>query len=430
MKTKTLACMLCLILCFSLATCAQASAGAAEPIHLTFWYNWGSTGASGQALAQAVDNFNGSQNDIFVELVFVSTDGATDSVTTKLITAVIGGDPPDMFLSTRGGMAEFMDVITPLNELAERDGITRDMFYPWAWDESIYDGTLLGLPYDGTARLLFYNKDHFAAAGLDPENPPSSIAELEAYAEQLTIKNGNQTTQYGFVPGFAEGLLFTWGLSFGGSFYDTDTNQFTCDNPENVEALTWMTGFAEELYGLSDARSFRASAGSGAGDPFVMGQLSMVVNGSWLLGTISQYAPDLNFGVANIPTPSGEDHITYIGGRDIIIPKGVTGERLEAAWTAIKFICADELGQTPQASAGNFPSRAAFTEMMYGEDPYMAKFAEILPYGVARPVSLATNMFTDLIINAPDLVYDGQDPEQVLTSMNATLNAEIARKQE
>ena len=80
----------------------------------------------------------------------------------------------------------------------------------------------MGLPYDGTARLLFYNVDHFIAAGLDPDNPPRDIATLEEYARKLTIREGDRIVQYGFVPHFAEGSLFTWGLSFEGSFYDIE----------------------------------------------------------------------------------------------------------------------------------------------------------------------------------------------------------------
>lgn len=126
-----------------------------DKIKIVFWHNW-STGPSGESIQKSVEEFNKSQDKIVVEPLFVATDGG-DSITSKLLTAVAGGTPPDVMLASRYGIAEYMDALTILNDLAERDNINGDMFYEWAWNEARYNGQLLGLPYDGTARALFYN---------------------------------------------------------------------------------------------------------------------------------------------------------------------------------------------------------------------------------------------------------------------------------
>jgi multiple sugar transport system substrate-binding protein len=229
------------------------------------------------------------------------------------------------------------------------------------------------------------------------------------------------------VPHFAEGSLFTWGLSFGGSFYDIDAGFYTNTDPRIVDALTWMTSFGIDLVGLEEARAFRASAGADAADPFISGMLSMKVTGNWRLGDIARFNPDLNFAVTPIPTPTGDNFTTFIGGRALLIPAGKPDHLIEAAWEAIKFMTMHEQGQTPMAIAGNFPASPQFTEQMYHDNPFFMMFAEVLPYGYARPVSLASNMFFERFVAAPDLVFAGEEPYDVLRAMDDLLNDELVR---
>ena len=197
-----------------------------------------------------------------------------------------------------------------------------------------------------------------------------------------------------------------------------------------MEALTWMTSFGIDLIGLEEARAFRASAGAEAADPFISGMLSMKVTGNWRLGDIARFNPDLNFAVTPIPTPTGDNFTTFIGGRALLIPAGNPDHLVEAAWEAIKFMTMHELGQTPMAIAGNFPASPQFTEQMYHDNPFFMMFAEVLPYGFARPVSLASNMFFERFVAAPDLVFAGEEPYDVLRAMDDLLNDELVRARE
>jgi ABC-type glycerol-3-phosphate transport system substrate-binding protein len=67
---------------------------------------------------------------------------------------------------------------------------------------------------EATTLALVYNKDHFRAAGLDPEKPPATWEQLREYANKLTIdKDGDgNSDQYGFyVPAYpASGPLSVW----------------------------------------------------------------------------------------------------------------------------------------------------------------------------------------------------------------------------
>jgi len=391
---------------------------------IVFWHNW-ATGPSGESMNKSVEEFNKSQDKIVVEPLFVATD-AGDSITSKLLTAVAAGNPPDVMLASRYGIAEYMDAVTILNDLAERDNINADMFYEWAWEEANYDGQLLGLPYDGTARALFYNKDHFKEAGLDPEKPPLTISELEEYAKKLTMRENGKITRFGFIPWYGEGWLYTWGWAFGGEFYDETTGKVTANHPKIVEALTWMTSFAEQ-FGIENVTSFTSSAGSDAMNPFIAGQLSMMVTGNWMIGQIEQYNPDLNYGISYIPTPDGKNFTTYVGGRALIIPKGA--KNLEEAWTFVKWMCTSEEGQSLKKITMEFSARPDVNAKIYDDDPRQEIFLEVLPNGKHRPVILAGNMMWDELAKAPDLVINKQGtPKEVLDQITEKINNEIEKK--
>lgn len=391
---------------------------------ITFWHNW-STGPAGESITKSVEAFNNSHPNIKVKPVYVSADGG-DSVTSKLLTAVAGGNPPDVMLASRYGVAEYMDAVTWLNDRAQKDGIKESNFYKWAWEESNYDGKLLGLPYDGTARALYYNKDHFKEVGLDPEKPPTTIAELEEAAKKLTIKDGSKVTRFGFIPWYEEAWLYTWGWAFGGSFLDKQTGKVTANDPKIVKALEWETNLGKQL-GLQDITSFTSSAGGGASNPFITGQLSMTITGNWKLGEIEKYNPKLNYGITYIPTPTGKDFTTFVGGRVLIIPKGVKNE--DAAWEFVKWMCTSEEAQSLKKITGEFAAVPTINEKMYKDDRRQDKFLEVLPNGRNRPVILAGNMMWDELAKAPDLVNNGKGtPQEILDQITNKINNEIEKK--
>ena len=66
---------------------------------------------------------------------------------------------------------------------------------------------------------MFYNKSMMQEAGLDPDKPPTTIAELDAMAEKMFKKNSNGTyDQVGIIPWMAQGFLYTHGWNFGGQW--------------------------------------------------------------------------------------------------------------------------------------------------------------------------------------------------------------------
>ncbi|GIN71414.1 ABC transporter substrate-binding protein [Bacillus sp. J14TS2] len=353
-----------------------------DKTEITFWH--GSTGIGLEAMEALVKSFEEAHPDIKVKMVYTEANEGADQ---KLLTSVTGGNPPDVATFDRfkvGSWAD-QDALTDLTDMAAADGISRDRYYPYAWDEASYEDKLYAIPYSTDSRLLYYNKDHFKEVGLDPDDPPKTIEELEAAAEKLTIKEGNRFKRIGFIPWYGQGWLYSWGWSFGGEFYDESTGEVIANDPKIVEALEWMVEFGKK-YDVEDISGFESSAGSDALDPFISGQLSMKIDGNWTVTGISKFKPDLNYGVTPIPTPTGTDFTTWSGGHSFIIPKGA--KNVEAAWEFLKYFGGPEGAKAYYSKLeGDFSVQPLVNEELgRGDDPILKEFVDILPNSHHRPV--------------------------------------------
>ncbi|MFI8854107.1 extracellular solute-binding protein [Streptomyces sp. NPDC053499] len=96
-----------------------------------------------------------------------------------------------------------------------------------------------GLPFVASTRVLFYNKDLFKKAGLDPDKPPESWQEIKSAARAL--KAAGVKIPYGLPlgPEEAQGESLMWMLGNGGAYVDSVGN-YTINSPENIETFQWL----------------------------------------------------------------------------------------------------------------------------------------------------------------------------------------------
>ncbi|MCM3783191.1 ABC transporter substrate-binding protein [Neobacillus mesonae] len=377
---------------------------------ITFWHSM--TELTGDAIAEVIKAFEAEHTDIKVNSVYIAQQG--EGKNEKLLAAVAGGNAPDVAYFDRFEVATWaaQGSLTDLTELASRDQITEEGFYPFAWEEAGYDGKLYAMPTSTDARLVFYNKEHFEQAGLDPEQTPKTIEELEAVAEKLTIKEGNRFKQIGFIPWYGQGWFYGWGWSFGGEFMDESGN-VTADHPKNIEALTWMTEYAQK-YNIEDIASFTSSQGTSTMDPFFTGQLSMQVSGPWTVSQAKKFNPDLKYGVFPMPTPTGENHTTWSGGWATVMPKGSKNQ--DAAWEFMKFLSGETGQEIFSRISGDFSIKDEVNEQLgYKEDPIFKEFIEVLPVSHARPVMTQGSLYWNELASAVDMATRGKGtPEELL----------------
>ncbi|MFJ2045520.1 ABC transporter substrate-binding protein [Paenibacillus taichungensis] len=389
---------------------------------VTMWH--GLTSIDLDNLNKVVKAFEEKNPTIKMKLVYTESSEGSDQ---KLLTAVAGGNPPDVALFDRFKVGTWaaQGSLTDLSSMAAESGILKEMYYPFAWEESSYQGKLYAMPMDTDSRLLIYNKDHFTEVGLDPNKPPQTIAELEAAAEKLTIKEGKRFKRIGFIPWYSQGWLYTWGWAFGGEFQDAATGKITANDPKVVEALQWMTDFGKK-YNVEDIAGFTSAAGTEEMDPFISGQVSMKISGNFTVKGIEKFKPDLNYGVAPIPTPTGTNFTTWSGGGSAIIPKGA--KNVAAAWKFLEFLGKEE-GQTLLNADSQISVIDSVNDKYgYKDDPIMKEFINILPNSHNRPVIPEGQLLWNELASATEKATRGNGtPKENLDRVTETINKALEK---
>lgn len=276
----------------------------------------------------------------------------------KLMTSIVGGVPPDVINQDRFTIGDWASrgTFRPLDDFLAREAgpgaIRAENYYPAAWNEAVYQGRVYAVPTGIDDRLLYYNRQLFREAGLDPDRPPQTWDELKTYAQKLTQLNADNTyRRIGFIPNYGNSWLYLYAWQNNGEFLSADGRTCTLADPRNVGALQYMTDVYDVLGGLDKVSIFQSGFQTAEQDPFYTGKIGMVIHGSWVLGGIARYAPGLDFAVAPAPVPrarlegrgafAGQDKfLTWTGGFSLAIPKGARNP--EAAWRFIQFLTSEQ----------------------------------------------------------------------------------------
>jgi len=421
---------------------------AENEVLISVWYPW--AGEAGERLREAIGAFNqagviepGTSNRIRVIALYARNDISTNQ---KLFIAIAGGSPPDVTFVDGPQVAEWAHrrALSDLTEMIRRAGIRQEDYYPPCWRQTVYRGRVYALTFCADPNFgLFWNKDAFRRAGLDPERPPRTIAELDALAERLTVRSGDFYDSIGLVPWGVYGSansMYTWGWVFGGQFYDDRADRITCDDPHIVRALQWIKSY-DRRYDKERIAALQSGFGSGERNPFILGKLAMhptVISG---LREIRRYAPGLQFGIAPLPYPddeiwgTGEINSSWVGGWCLAIPTG--SRHPEAAFEFVRWLCAtDEGTEWVVRATGSFPGmrtcrylRWLASDQGAAEDPARNKLLQILEACKhQRPVIPVQAYYLDQLRRAVDeCLYKDVPASRALASARVNTQAALDR---
>ena len=348
------------VLCGLFALSASAFAQEGETTNLVVWGM--QLGPNDQGMDAVIRRFEEANPGVRVHMLGM---GAGRMNPQKLMTAIVGGVPPDVVFQDRFSVPDWahLGAFEPLDPLIARDfgkdpdTPTADEYYPAPWNECNYDGHLYGIPWMADTRILYWNRQAFREraaelrkAGLDPDRAPRTWSEMLAYSKVLTEFNPDGTLKRaGFLPNFGNSWLYMYAFQNEASFISADGTKCTLNTPESREALQFMVDGYDICGGYANAEKFRASLHGDEGDPFFTGQIAMKIDGDWIMSGFTRYAPRLDFGVVPPPVPDDryykrgrfvgvkDQYITWAGGFCWAIPKGAKNREL--AWKFIKHVC-------------------------------------------------------------------------------------------
>ncbi len=270
--------------------------------------------------------------------------GSYADTTTRAITAARGGNPPQLAILLSVDMFALIDedIILPWDDFvteAEQENWIGG-FYDSFMRNSQTGGQTWGIPFQRSTPVMYYNKEAFAAAGLDPEAPPATWSEMVEMGRELTLRDDSgNVTQWGVrIPssGFPSWLFTGLVASNGqdGLANDAGTEVYF-DTPEVIGALEYLVSLADEheimAPGILDWGATPRA--------FMDGESAIAWTTTGNLTNIRNNAP-FDFGVAMLPANVRRGAPT--GGGNFYLFEGSSDEQLQAAVDFVKWATAPE----------------------------------------------------------------------------------------
>jgi multiple sugar transport system substrate-binding protein len=331
---------------------------------ITVW----AMGAEGEKLDVLAKDFMAQNPGITVKVTPIAWDVAHD----KLITAVAGGETPDVSQMGTTWMGEFAKT-GALEEVP--DSVDMDMFFEGARNTAIVDDTAYGVPWYVETRLLYYRKDIADKAGVT--EPPTDWGGLKEMATALKEKGG---AEYGISlspNNWQEFLPFVWQ---NGGEVANEEGEWTLDSPELVEALEFYDSFFEEgLTADSVPEGFDVTQG------FVAGTHPAFFSGPWHMALIEeQGGPGFEDKWDIAAMPEQDTKTSFVGGSDLVVFKESANK--EAAWKFVEFLIDPKTQQKWYETVAALPSvESAWEGGELSTDEKLALFGEQLKDAKSPP---------------------------------------------
>ena len=394
------------------------TAAASEPITIQFWNSF--TGSDGDILREIVDNYSKENNkEITIEMDIMP--GAT--LLEKLAPAIITGTAPafviqgnfDVPLYGKNGNMQPMDDFFDVTDCDQSD------FVESALAGLQFDGSQIMIPMQWFSTYLYWNKDLFEAAGLDPETPPTTWEEMAQFAEKVTNPDKNV---YGL------GICISGGVSWfnslfmanGGDVLDLTAKKSVLDSPENLASLQFIQNIVENKWAP------KGTTGADLDNVMMADQLGMVINGPWMVNGLKE--SEINFGVTGMPAGS----VKTVGIQEqsgFCIPKGTQEDAKLAAYDFIAFWNTTEIGKEWSMRNG-FPPylRSVMEDAEVKADPLVSTFSIMSEYATpfAPGIESASQMNADVLFPMIENIVAGNDCQEELTKASKGLDELLAKE--
>jgi multiple sugar transport system substrate-binding protein len=333
----------------------------------------------------------------------------------RLQTAIASKNGPDLFRYHAAWTPMLQNELAPMPSSVMSLSEYRETFYPVATEQLQSNGQVVGIPlmYDGLG--LYYNKDVFKTAGLEPAK---TWAQLKTQATQLTIRSSTGIERGGLAIGNASNVEHFSDI-LGLLMLQNGADPAIPTSKEAQEALQFYTNFfkADKVWSEDLPTSTVA---------FARGEVAMMFAPSWRAHEVMAVNPDLNFGIVEVPT-LGAGRIGWAS----FWAEGVSSKTTQKddAWKLLKFLSSKSVqqklynAQGQERTFGEPYSRVDLADDLATEE-YVAPFLQDAPIAQGWYMSSYThdNGLNDQIIkyyaDAVNAVLEGKKPATAMETVS------------
>lgn len=426
-----------------LASCdVNALNGVTKPVQIDFWNSM--TEANLTTLQNLTNQFNASQNQVHVTLAEQADYNDTFE---KYATGLQNGNLPNVVQFQDIDLQQAIDTqsIIPTQSCVNASHYDTSGILPRALSYFTVNHVLWGMPFNVSSQVFIYSKADFRKAGLNPDEPPTTLSELSSDAAALKRAGFQAGMGLKLEPGNLEDWIAMAGLEFANNSNGRSSRatQVQFDNPTGQQLFTLL----DQLVSSGDAVT-NPALGPDAFDNLLgigSGKYGMTIDTSASLGTIYDLIasnPDysaLQIGVGAMPalttSPSGG---VPVQGAALYISKKSTPEQQAAAWKYITFLDSTASQETWAAGTGYVPltqaaAQSAQIHNLWATEP---GFKVAYEQTVSGPPTIAadggvigpyeTVRYTNEVDAWEGMYLSGVSPDKAAANLQSSSNQTIA----
>ncbi len=326
------------------AVAIAALIGLAQPAwaetELTFYYPIAVGGPLTKVIDSLAADFEKQNPGIKVHPIYA---GNYDDARIKALAALKAGQPAQISVLFSIDIYELLEqgVIVPWDDVATsaEDKAWLKSFYPALMLNGTYKGKVYGIPFQRSTIVLYWNKDAFKDAGLDPNTPPATWNEMVAMAQKLVKRDANgNVTRWGVeVPstGYAYWMFQAFARQNGQDLMNRDGNRTYYDNPDVIAALQYWRDLGAKYKVMPEGTVEWGTLRQA----FTEGKTAMMWHTTGNLTAVKETAK-FPFGVAMLPASKQRGSPT--GGGNFYLFKKTTPAERKAALAFVKFMTTPE----------------------------------------------------------------------------------------
>ncbi len=399
---------------FGLTAMAQAKT------ELTMYYPVAVGGPLTKIVDGMVADFEKENPDIDVNAIYA---GNYNDARIKALAALKSGKPAQLSVMFSIDLYELIeqDAIIPFDDVVKTDEEKAWLksFYPTLMQNGVTGGKTWGIPFQRSTIVMYYNKDAFKAAGLDPENAPASWDELVTAGKQLTKADGSQWGMMIPSTGYPYWMFGALTMQNDQVLMNGEGTQTNFDAPATIEALQFWKDLGSKHKVMPEGTIEWGTLRKN----FLEGKTAIMWHSTGNLTTVKKQAK-FDFGVAMLP--ANKRRGTPTGGGNFYIFKKTTDEERSAAMKLIKFMTSPARSAEWSMKTGYMGiSQAAYDTDKLKEYvkgfPYAAVARDQLNYATAELATYQTGRVRKALDDAIQAALTGaKTPEAALKETQAT----------